>query len=41
MTKDEDFTEIPFGPALVLGGLGSLFWGVPLLSWYFQRLGTF
>lgn len=39
--QDEGYLEMPFGPALVLGGLGSLFWGVPLLSWYAERVGTF
>jgi leader peptidase (prepilin peptidase) / N-methyltransferase len=39
--QDEGYLEMPFGPALVLGGLGSLFWGVPLLSWYAERMGTF
>lgn len=39
-SHDEGYLEMPFGPALVLGGLGSLFWGVPLLNWYFERMGT-
>lgn len=39
--QDEGYLEMPFGPALVLGGLGSLFWGVPLLNWYVERMGTF
>jgi len=30
---------IPFGPYLVLGALGSLFVGEPLLAWYLGRLG--
>ncbi|HEY9723054.1 MAG TPA: prepilin peptidase [Oscillatoriaceae cyanobacterium] len=36
--RDEGYLEMPFGPALVLGGLASLFWGVPLLEWYAGRL---
>ncbi|MOA13371.1 hypothetical protein D3C78_1334200 [compost metagenome] len=36
--QDEGYLEMPFGPALVLGGLGSLFWGAPLLSWYMGTL---
>lgn len=39
--QDEGYLEMPFGPALVLGGLGSLFWGAQLLSWYTERMGTF
>lgn len=39
--RDEGYLEMPFGPALVLGGLGSLFWGVPLVDWYFGRAGLF
>jgi prepilin signal peptidase PulO-like enzyme (type II secretory pathway) len=40
-SQDEGYLEMPFGPALVLGGLGSLFWGSQLLSWYFGHAGTF
>lgn len=36
--RDEGYLEMPFGPALVLGGLASLFWGMPLLEWYAGRL---
>ena len=39
--RDEGYLEMPFGPALVLGALGALFWGVPLVDWYAGRLGTF
>jgi prepilin signal peptidase PulO-like enzyme (type II secretory pathway) len=39
--KDEGYLEMPFGPALVLGGLLSLFWGAPLIEWYVGRLGPF
>ncbi|MNS34757.1 Type 4 prepilin-like proteins leader peptide-processing enzyme [compost metagenome] len=39
--QDEGYLEMPFGPALVLGGLGSLFWGAPFLTWYAERMGAF
>lgn len=39
--KDEGYLEMPFGPALVLGGLLSLFWGAPMIDWYVGRLGPF
>ena len=39
LTTDEgEFTEIPFGPALVLGGLTSLFFGLPVIAWYTERM---
>ena len=37
--QDEGRLMMPFGPALVLGGLGALFWGGPMIGWYLQRLG--
>lgn len=37
LTRDEDYVYMPFGPSLVLGALGSLFWGVPLAEAYFGR----
>lgn len=38
--EDEGRLMMPFGPALVLGGLGALFWGGPMIGWYLQRLGS-
>lgn len=41
LTRDRDAEKprIPFGPALVLGGMVSLFWGDPLVSWYMAQMG--
>lgn len=38
--RDDGYLEMPFGPALVLGGLGALFWGGPMIGWYLERLGS-
>lgn len=38
--EDEGRLLMPFGPALVLGGLGALFWGGPMVGWYLERLGS-
>jgi leader peptidase (prepilin peptidase)/N-methyltransferase len=38
-TQDEGYLEMPFGPALVLGALGSLFFGIQLMGWYTAGLG--
>jgi leader peptidase (prepilin peptidase)/N-methyltransferase len=38
--RDEGYLEMPFGPALVLGALGALFWGVPLIDWYVRSMGA-
>lgn len=38
--RDEGHLAMPFGPALVLGGLGALFWGGPMIGWYLDRLGS-
>jgi prepilin signal peptidase PulO-like enzyme (type II secretory pathway) len=38
--KDEGYLQMPFGPALVLGGLSALFWGGPMIGWYMTRLGS-
>jgi leader peptidase (prepilin peptidase)/N-methyltransferase len=38
--KDAEKPRIPFGPALVLGGMVSLFWGDPLVNWYMAQMGS-
>jgi prepilin signal peptidase PulO-like enzyme (type II secretory pathway) len=40
LTRDEGNLAMPFGPALVLGGLSALFWGGPMIGWYLERLGN-
>jgi leader peptidase (prepilin peptidase)/N-methyltransferase len=37
--RDKEKPRIPFGPALVLGGLVSLFWGDGLFNWYMASMG--
>jgi prepilin signal peptidase PulO-like enzyme (type II secretory pathway) len=37
--KDTEKPRIPFGPALVLGGIVSLFWGDALVTWYMASMG--
>lgn len=39
--RDAEKPRIPFGPALVMGGLVSLFWGDQLTSWYLSQLAPF
>jgi prepilin signal peptidase PulO-like enzyme (type II secretory pathway) len=37
--RDAEKPRIAFGPALVLGGLVSLFWGDRLVTWYMTQMG--
>ncbi|MDB5096092.1 MAG: pilD [Cyanobacteria bacterium RYN_339] len=37
--RDTEKPRIPFGPALVLGGMVSLFWGDALFTWYMTQMG--